>query len=184
MVIKRVFGHPKEISYRAVREKGLNYMAINNETWQQAKAMFEGGSSLSEIAGKTDIERSTISKKAKTEGWSKGINQQLIADDVRLALNKSTFNQHELSYHEQAVEFQLGLVKDIELFSHQTMKKAGQLMNSTESGSNFKAIIEGVDRLSILTKINARHAQPSNIQQNNQTSVADAMISLANRLPD
>jgi hypothetical protein len=36
--------------------------------------MFEGGASLSTIADKVDIERSTISKKAKSEGWHKGIN--------------------------------------------------------------------------------------------------------------
>jgi transcriptional regulator with XRE-family HTH domain len=159
-------------------------MAINKNKWQQAKAMFEGGSSLSEIADKTDIERSTISKKAKCQGWQKAKNEQLIADDVKLALDKSTLNQHEISYHEQAVEFQLKIVKEIEMFSHKTMTKASNLMDSTDSGSDFKAIIDGVDKLSILTKINDRHARPAQIQQNNQTSVVEAMISLASRLPD
>ena len=133
-------------------------MTISKERWQQAKAMFEAGSSLSTIAGKVDIERSTISKKAKSEGWLKGINQQLIADDVRLALNKSTLNEQQLTHHEKEVQFQLSLVRDIELFSNQTMKKANELMASTETGSDFKAIIDGVDKLSILTKINDRHA--------------------------
>ncbi len=73
-------------------------MAISKERWQQAQAMFEGGASLSTIAGKVDIERSTISKKAKADGWHKGINQQLIADDIRLALNKSTLNEQQLTH--------------------------------------------------------------------------------------
>jgi hypothetical protein len=133
-------------------------MAISKERWQQAQAMFEGGASLSTIAGTVDIERSTISKKAKADGWHKGINQQLIADGVRLALNKSTLNEQQLTHHEQAVLFQLNLVRDIELFSNQTMKKANELMTNTQTGQDFKAIIDGVDRLSILTRINDRHA--------------------------
>jgi hypothetical protein len=159
-------------------------MAINRNKWQQAKAMFEGGSSLSEIAGKTDIERSTISKKAKCQGWQKAKNEKLIADDVKLALDKSTLNQHEISYHEQAVEFQLKIVKEIEMFSHKTMTRAGNLMDGTKSGNDFKAIIEGVDKLSILTKINDRHTKQAEVRQKNQTSVVEARISLASRPRD
>jgi len=157
---------------------------ISTAQWQEAKAMFEGGSSLSEIAGKVDIERSTISKKAKNENWSKAINQQLISDELRLKQRKATLNEQQLQYHEHTVEFKLSMMDDIELFSNKTMKKASTLMDNTETGQDFKAIIEGVDRLSLLTKINDRHAKATSIQQNNQTSVADAMITLANRLPD
>lgn len=68
-------------------------MAINTHTWQQGKAMFEGGSSLSEIADKTGIDRSTISKKAKFQAWQKAKNEHLIADAVKLAIDKSILNQ-------------------------------------------------------------------------------------------
>jgi hypothetical protein len=50
-------------------------------------------------------------------------------------------------------------------------------MDGAESGSDFKAIIDGVDKLSILIKINDRHQRPTQIQQNTQTAMAD-------RLPD
>jgi hypothetical protein len=73
------------------------------------------------------------------------------------------------------------MVRDIELFSNQTMKKASELIDNTETGSDFKAIIDDVDRLSILAKINDRHAL---IQQNNQSDVAVAMLKLADRLPN
>lgn len=96
--------------------------------------MFEAGASLSEIAGKVDIERSTTSKKAKKEECSKEINQQLILDDI-------------------------------ERFSNASMKKANDLMTNTETGSDFKAIVDGVDKLSILTKINYRHAQPEKVEK-------------------
>jgi DNA invertase Pin-like site-specific DNA recombinase len=93
--------------------EGKIIVAINSHTWQQAKAMFEGGSSLSEIADKTGINRSTVSKKAKCQAWQKAKNGQLITDDVKIAIDKSTLNQHEISYHEQAVKFQLRTIQDI-----------------------------------------------------------------------
>jgi hypothetical protein len=51
-------------------------------------------------------------------------------------------------------------------------------LDGPESGSDFKAIIDGVDRLSILIKINDRHQKPVQIQQNTQTVMADALVSL------
>jgi hypothetical protein len=44
-------------------------------------------------------------------------------------------------------------------------------LDGAESGSDFKAIIDGVDKLSILIKINDRHQKPPQIQQNTQTAV-------------
>jgi len=38
------------------------------------------------------------------------------------------------------------------------MKKAIDLMTNIETGGEFQAIIDGVDRLSTLSKINDRHA--------------------------
>lgn len=48
-------------------------MAISQELWLKAKALFEQGLSLNEIELETEINRSTISKKAKTEDWVNGI---------------------------------------------------------------------------------------------------------------
>jgi hypothetical protein len=159
-------------------------VTINIETWQQAKAMFEGGSSLSQIADKTGINKSTVSKKAKYQAWKKAKNEQLIIDDVKMAIDKSTLNQHEISYHEQAVEFQLRMIQEIQMFSNKTMKKACSLMDGTDSGSDFKAIVDGVDKLSVLIKINDRHQQPVQIQQNTQTVIADALASVIEKLPN
>jgi hypothetical protein len=57
-------------------------------------------------------------------------------------------------------------------------------MDGAESGSDFKAIIDGVDKLSILVKINDRHQKPTQVQQNTQTTMADALVYMADRLPD
>jgi hypothetical protein len=57
-------------------------------------------------------------------------------------------------------------------------------MDGAESGSDFKAIIDGVDKLRILIKINDRHQKPTQVQQNTQTAMADALVYMADRLPD
>ncbi len=60
------------------------------QLWAQAKALFETGKSLSEISSATGIDRALISRKAKKEGWQKGIYQQLIQDGSRVASELST----------------------------------------------------------------------------------------------
>ena len=145
-------------------------MAISQETWDIAQAMFEGGASLTDISRKTDIDKSTISKKAKKQGWQKGVNQQLIADEVRVTAEKSTLNQPQTEYHDEQVKHRLEMLREIQTFSTAAMKKAGDLLQSTDTGSDFKAIIDGVDKLSITTGINERHAKPTQVQQNTQNN--------------
>lgn len=62
------------------------------ELWATAKALFESGKSLSEINVQTGIDRATISKRAKTEGWEKGKFQQLIQDAARVSSEISTLD--------------------------------------------------------------------------------------------
>lgn len=101
---------------------------------------------------------------------------------ARLALAGKS--EQEIKAIEYAVEFQLGLLKDIELFSNKAISKASNLIDNTETGGDFKAIVEGVDKLSVLTKLNNRHAPPAKVVQNNQTAVAAALYELADKLPN
>ena len=59
-------------------------MAISQELWLKAKALFEQGLSLNEIELETEINRSTISKKAKSERWQKAKHQQLKSDIIAI----------------------------------------------------------------------------------------------------
>ena len=47
-------------------------MAIAKELWDKARALFELGNSLSLISDSTGIDKSSISKKAKLQGWIQG----------------------------------------------------------------------------------------------------------------
>lgn len=67
-------------------------MAISQDKWDKAKALFEQGLSLSEIELETEINKSSISKKAKSEKWEKSKNQQLKADIIDIDFEKSTLD--------------------------------------------------------------------------------------------
>lgn len=67
-------------------------MAISQEIWDKAKALFEQGLSLSDIELETGINRTSISKKAKNENWSKSKNQQLKAEIKAIDKEKSTLD--------------------------------------------------------------------------------------------
>lgn len=76
---------------------------ISDERWWIARALFEAGKSLSYIVAETEIAKSTISERAKKEGWEKGINEQLILDEVEVELEKTNLNELQLKIHEKEV---------------------------------------------------------------------------------
>ena len=92
-------------------------MAIKKEVWEKAKFLYELGKSLSEIRNETNIHDTSISKKAKKEGWIKGKNQELKSDIIdiedensRLLKKKSRaieklsdFSDFEITLFEDAV---------------------------------------------------------------------------------
>lgn len=67
-------------------------MAISKERWDKAKALFEQGLSLNQIELETEINRSSISKRAKKEDWEKKKNQQLKAEIKGIDKEKSTLD--------------------------------------------------------------------------------------------
>jgi len=68
-------------------------MAKNDTAlWTQAKAYFEIGKSLSYIADTLDVDRSTISKRAKREGWIKGQYQHLTDGTIKIKSEISTLD--------------------------------------------------------------------------------------------
>ena len=97
------------------------------QLWAQAKALFETGKSLSEISSATGIDRALISRKAKKEGWQKGIYQQLIQDGARVANELSTL---ESTVKQVVVEGIDELTKTREWFSKAGLKVASMAVKS------------------------------------------------------
>lgn len=97
------------------------------ELWAKAKALFETGRSLSEINTETGIDRALISRKAKAEGWKKGVYQQLIQDGVRVAGEISTL---ESTVQQVVVKDIDELTKAREFFSKAGLKVASMAVKS------------------------------------------------------
>jgi hypothetical protein len=99
----------------------------STEQWAKAKALFETGKSLSEIHTETSIDRATISKRAKLEGWEKCKFQQLIQDGARVAEAISTLD----STAQQVVAKEIDeLAKAREFYSKASQKVAMMAVKS------------------------------------------------------
>jgi hypothetical protein len=93
--------------------------------WEKAKALFEAGKSLSAINSETGIDRATVSKRAKKDGWEKGIYQQLIVDSARVKAEISTLDSTVLSVVEKEIEER---TKHMQFFTHATLKNMSSMM--------------------------------------------------------
>lgn len=107
-------------------------MARQTEKWAQAKAYFEIGKSLTFISDTLDLEKSTISKRAKREGWIKGEYQQLCDDSVRI--NHEIFNlvQPLRSTVENDIEDR---TQHLRFISHATYTNVGRMMQKFDPKS-------------------------------------------------
>jgi hypothetical protein len=157
------------------------------EQWQKAKDLFALGKSLSVISGETRIDKATISKKSKAEGWIKGEVQHLVADVVRAKVEISNLS----STLQQAVE------DDIEeKTSHlKWFKKAGMMMaqlavNAAKAEPTPQNIKTSSEALAINMKVaqavpyypNQPVINNTNAQQN--ISNEQMLIDLAKLLPN
>ena len=116
-------------------------MAYSPEQWDVVRAFFESGLSLSEIVERTEVkikDRSTISKKAKTEGWLKGKIQPLISREIQnkqqladIEVEKSTLNSTELKIAETLVDER---TKHIQFFTHAAVTNVKQAMDEPCEG--------------------------------------------------
>lgn len=135
--------------------------------WEKAKALFEAGKSLSEINAETGIDRATVSKRAKKDGWEKGIYQQLILDGSRVKAEISTLSSTVLNVVEKEIEER---TKHIQFFTNAAIKNVQESMSlQCVDQSEFKAradtILKGKE--TVLGKESAMVINNTNAQQNN-----------------
>jgi len=88
-------------------------MAYTRQDWEIVRAFFESGLSLKEIVERDEVaikDRSSISKKAKQEGWIKGKIQPLVEKSVEVKQRiaeineeKSTLNSTQKEIHDTLV---------------------------------------------------------------------------------
>ena len=134
---------------------------------EKAKALFEAGKSLSEINAETGIDRATVSKRAKKDGWEKGIYQQLILDGSRVKAEISTLSSTVLNVVEKEIEER---TKHIQFFTNAAIKNVQESMSlQCVDQSEFKAradtILKGKE--TVFGKESAMVINNTNAQQNN-----------------
>ena len=91
-------------------------MAISKDKWLDAKGLFELGYSLNSIEEKTGINRSSISKKSKKEGWKKAEIQHIKDDIDGLELENSTLVEKKSTLVEKVAtleHYQIKILHDM-----------------------------------------------------------------------
>ena len=130
-------------------------MAYSPKQWEIVRAFFENGLSLAEIVARPESQikdRSSISKRAKSEGWIKGKNSTLLNSEVELKQNvtkveeqKSTLNSTELLIHNTLVDER---TKHINYFNSEQLKLSKMAMDkvdeSTKPGKNGKRTLNKI----------------------------------------
>ena len=94
-------------------------MAYSKELWEKARGYYEAGLSLAKIKDKTGIDRSAISKKAKSQQWQQGKNADYIEAKEIIAIKKSTENQQSLICADEVADER---TKHIMLFNNATLR--------------------------------------------------------------
>jgi hypothetical protein len=99
------------------------------EDWSKAQVLFEIGKSLTEIQNELGIDRATISKRAKAEGWEKQKLQHLVTDSVRVQSEISTLTSTAKGIIEHEIDDKL---KHLEFFKRSTMKNLSTMMRKID----------------------------------------------------
>ncbi|MBL1320111.1 MAG: hypothetical protein COA63_003490 [Methylophaga sp.] len=131
---------------------------ISQEQWELAQALFEAGKSLSVIVAETEIAKSTLSEKAKKQEWEKGLNEQLILDDVRVQLEKTNLNDLQAKIHAKEVEKLLSNQMMVKTLSRVNMTGIGEKLLSPEDMTinDHKIIQDTIDKASLTLGVNQR----------------------------
>jgi hypothetical protein len=138
--------------------------------WILAKDLFEVGKSLSEINDATGIDRATLSKRSKKDGWEKAKNQQLVIDSARVKAEFSTLS----STAQQVVEKEIDeRTRHLQFFTNATIKNCSIMMKKVDSDADFADHKLVQDTLSkgketVLGKEPSQVINNLNAQQNNE----------------
>jgi len=92
-------------------------MAISKDVWDKAKAYFHLGKTLDYISDKLKINKSTISRKAKKEGWVKGKTQQIKNELVSLERAEAGIKQQKATKKQQIAtvfnEYEIKIIEKV-----------------------------------------------------------------------
>jgi hypothetical protein len=141
--------------------------------WAKARAIFEAGKSYRDISKELKIPVSTLSDRARIEGWSKGILGQLIVDSVRVEADIRTLETEQQATVRAAISKQLEGMEFYATNARKIIKMGMHAYAQSPSESGMKTIIEGMKTgMQVEGLVPYYPNQPvinnTNAQQNNQ----------------
>ena len=154
-------------------------MAYSVDQWEKAKAYFESGElSLGEIAKKTGIDKSQISRKSKIQQWESGKNADYIAAKVKIAQKNTTENTTTLQILNEIADKK---TRHLEFLHNVTLKNISVMakkLNEDASIQDHKMAQDTIDKAGITLGVFDRHPakveiQNTNAQQNNENTVIE-----------
>ena len=131
-------------------------MAISQDIWDKAKALFMTGDSLSKIATVTGISKGAIGKKANKEGWNKETITTLVNAEVTNIIYAKTIRDEKRQLNETErdtynKEF-ISLSHSLGLFQNSTQKNQ-QAINKIQEDILKDASREDLFDLATISKI-------------------------------
>lgn len=126
-----------------------------------------------ELAKKYHISAATVN--SVTKGIEQE-NKQVVRKKVELNQLLKGLSKQELNAIDVAVQFKLSFFQDVQNFGDKALKKAVTLLDNEETGAGFKALVDGVDKLTVTQGLNPRFANAANIEINNSNKTAVALI--------
>ena len=143
-------------------------MAIAQENWDLAKALFMAGKSLNQIAKETGINRSTVGKKAQKENWNKETISTLVEKQIdttiqqdELNRQKSTLNSTERDIYEKELLTE-SQARNLAMNTGQSLMKL--LLSSANSGKKQVLVKDGLGMGATRHTLQMKDLEPKDIK--------------------
>ena len=149
---------------------------LSREQWKLAKILFEAGEPLKVIESKVDINRGSISRRAKNEGWEKGRLQPMIEQAIQVEQAKDELTATQRHVVEDLIDEKVQNTRLIHNLTKLNLKDVtDKLKLGLDSISDNKLAQDAIDKASITLGVNPRFSN-THVDINAENSVNEIRI--------
>lgn len=113
---------------------------------EQAKIEYEAGLPTLRIADRCGMNRTTIERRAKREGWVRDKTKQLILDDARIRIELAGMSDNEIDFHNNEVRKMSKNVVYIEKVTNKNLRAMMKKMDESTTIKEHKEIQETINK--------------------------------------
>ena len=149
---------------------------LSKEQWKLAKILFEAGEPLKVIESKVDINRGSISRIAKKEGWEKGRLQPMIEQAIQVEQAKDELTATQRHVVEDLIDEKVQNTRLIHNLTKLNLKDVtDKLKLGLDTISDNKLAQDAIDKASITLGVNPRFSN-THVDINAEHSVNEIRI--------